>query len=360
MSPHGGYVIRFLCLAMGLIFSMGCAGPMSPFGALPLFQTKSVEDQKAGLSKSRARVRFTPDRQVLHGSTSFSVIIEDPQGVPEDFKLVVSYNGKDVTKSFLSHAKQTSLDPLNHEIKLTTKHLRLLPAQDNRVQVSYWRTTQEQSAVSQYMPPSCSAFASNQMVFSIPDFDPPLVTLQLINQNAQRKNLNPYFVAALVAQESSFDPRALSRGKALGLTQVTSMGESEIIKSFETWPRYPGLASIPLPLLKIAIMSGRIHSGNEWRLDPAHSIEGGVEYLSYLSEFWNRPEKHAQIVRALGPAESALSEVVLASYNSGASRVGEALERNGSRWLQDDELGEARKYVRRIVSYCDHFEHGED
>jgi soluble lytic murein transglycosylase-like protein len=210
------------------------------------------------------------------------------------------------------------------------------------------------------MPPSCSAFAANQMLFAIPDFDPPMAVLQLINQSAQRKNLNPFFVAALVAQESSFDPRALSRGKALGLTQVTSLGESEIIKRFDSWPRYPGLESIPLPLLKVSIMAGRIHSGNEWRLDPAHSIEGGVEYLSYLSDYWSRPDKRAQIERKLGPGENAMSEVMLASYNSGAARVSDALERDGSRWLQDEELGEARKYVRRIVSYCDHFEHRED
>jgi hypothetical protein len=40
--------------------------------------------------------------------------------------------------------------------------------------------------------------------------------------------------------------------------------------------------------------------------------------------------------------------------------VSDALEREGTRWLQDEELGEARKYVRQIVSYCDYFEHRED
>jgi soluble lytic murein transglycosylase-like protein len=184
--------------------------------------------------------------------------------------------------------------------------------------------------------------------------------LQFINQNAQKKKLNPFFVAALVAQESSFDPLALSRNRALGLTQVTSLGESEIIKNYETWPRYPGLDAMPLPILRMSILTGRVNSGNEWRLNPAHSIEGGVEYLAYLSEYWRRPERRSMIERKLGPSENALSEVMLASYNAGAARVSEALERNGARWLQDEQLGEARKYVRRIVSYCDHFEHRED
>lgn len=351
-----------ICVVLGIGASLGCAGPMSPFGAISMKQKWASDDAKktVGVNKSRARVRFTPDRQVLHGAANFSVIIEDPEGVPEDFGLVVNYNGMNVTKEFLSHAQRTSLDPLDHEVKLTTKNMRLLPSRENRIQVSYYRGSTEKSATAQYMPPSCSAFASNQMVFAIPDFDPPMMVLQLINQNAQKRKLNPFFIAALVAQESSFDPLALSRSKALGLTQVTSLGESEIIKRYETWPRFPGLENMPLPILKLSILSGRVNSGNEWRLDPAHSIEGGVEYLAYLSDYWRRPEKHAIIERKLGPSENAFSEVMLASYNSGATRVSDALEREGTRWLQDKELGEARNYVRRIVSYCDYFEHRED
>src|SRR5665213_779033 len=292
--------IGLVCLVFGVCLSAGCAGPMSPFGAINPGHSALSEDAASkpmNIAKSGARVRFSPDRQVLHGATNFSVIIEDPEGVPEDYKLVVNFNGRDVTRSFLAHAQTTSLDPLNHEVKLSSRYLRLLPTRENRIQVSYWRTPGEKSAVAQYMPPSCSAFAANQMLFAIPDFDPPMAVLQLINQNAARKKLNPYFVADLVAQESSFDPSALSRSKAIGLTQVTSLGESEIIKRFENWPRYPGLDTMPLAFLKLSILSGRIHSGNEWRLDPAHSIEGGVEYLSYLSDYWNRPDKRAQIER---------------------------------------------------------------
>lgn len=353
-------------LSLGIFLSMGCAGPMSPFGAVHIFQKtapESTTDIAAALpSKGGAQVHYSPDRQVLHGPSNFTVVIEDSEGVPDDFRLWVNYNGLDVTREFMSHAQVSNTDPLHHEVRLMTKFMRLLPTRENKVRVSYRRTVGARPVVAQYLPPTCSAFANagTAMVFSIPDFEPPLVMLQLINQISLKKNLNPYFVAALVAQESGFDTQALSRNKALGLTQVTSLGESEIIKRYENWPRYPLLGEMPWPLLKLAILNGRINQGNEWRLDPALSIEGGAEYLSYLAEYWKRPERRAQIERKLGPGDTALSEVMLASYNSGASRVSEALERSGDHWLQDEELGEAGKYVRRVVSYCDHFANRED
>jgi hypothetical protein len=348
----------FVCLSLSTL--VGCAGPMTPFGAVGVLPKASDTEDTATLSKQGPRVRFTPDRQVLHTASNFSVIIEDPEGVPNDFKLTVNYNGIDVSRQFLAHAEWTNVDPIGHEVRLTTKFLRLLPTRDNKVKVKYWHSPASQPVVAQYLPPVCSAFTASQMVFSVPDFDAPLAVLQLINQNANRAKLNPYFIAALVAQESGFDPQALSYSKAIGLTQVTSLGESEIIKRGGDWPRYPGLGEMPLPFLKLAILNGRINGGNEWRLDPALSIAGGVEYLNYLSEYWGKREKRAQVEKRLGPSETALSEVILASYNSGASRVSDALEAHGLDYLQDEELGEARKYVRRVVSYCDHFEHRED
>lgn len=353
--------LNYCAASVAMALLTGCAGPMSPFGSFPLNQHKaSWLEKPVSVTRSRARVRFSPEHQVLHGPANFSVVIEDPEGIPENYKLAINYNGMDVTQTFLSHAQVLSMDPLNHEIRLFTKDFRLLPSRENLVQVAYYRDGVEKSATAQYQPPICSAFTANQMVFSVPEFDPPLSVLQLINQTAQKKNLNPFFVAALVAQESSFNPHALSSTKALGLTQVTSLGESEIMRRVEYWPRYPGIDLIPYPLLKLSILSGRIHSGNEWRLDPALSIEGGVEYLSYLSEYWKKADKRSQVEKKLGPSETALSEVMLASYNSGATRVGEALRSDGPKWLQNQELGEARNYVRRIVSYCDHFEHGDE
>ena len=103
------------------------------------------------------------------------------------------------------------------------------------------------------------------------------------------------------------------------------------------------------------IANGKVNASNEWRLNPGLSIQGGAEYLTYLAEYWSRPDKRAQLEKYVGDDDYALSLVMLASYNSGGSRVSAAIDADGKKWLQDDELGEARKYVRRVASYCDYF-----
>lgn len=351
----------YACLSMSLLLT-GCVGPMTPFGSISWSNSRQsgVIGADNSLDSPKARVRFIPDRQVLHNQTTFSVVVEDASGVPEDFKLAVYYNGIDVSDEFLAHAEITVMDPMRHELKLTTKFLRLLPGRDNDIKVVYQRGDSSGATVANYLPPTCSAFANNQMLFLIPEFDPPPMLLQLINQSAQQKSLNPFFVAALVAQESSFDPLAVSRKRAIGLTQITSLGEGEIVKRYNHWPRYPGVDDMPIPFLKLLILNGRIHSGNEWRLDPAMSIQGGVEYLNYLTEFWKRPERRTQIETKVGISDSVISEVLLASYNSGAKRVSDAINSRGGRWLASEELGETQRYVRRVMSFCDHFEHQED
>lgn len=340
---------------------------MSPFGSLSLIpevypQKGAVEDPAdsirgpASIDGRHIRVRFSPKRQVLHGPSPLTVTIEDPLGVPDDAKIVMTYNGVDVTSSFLAQAKVQASDPGRHEVKWRTSNFRLPSNIDHDIKVSYQRTSTTTPIITKYLPPSCSAFDTKGLLFGVPDFRPPFEIIQQINQSSMDQNLNPFFVAALVAQESGFDPRAVSRSRAIGLTQVTPLGEEEITKRYNHWPRYPGASQMPFPILKLAVVGGQIHRGNEWRLDPVLSIQGGVAYINYLSNYWQRPEKRSLIERKLGPGDNSLSEVILASYNAGATRVGESLSRNGRKYLTDESLSEANKYVRRVVSYCDHFE----
>src|SRR6185437_1317234 len=104
-----------------------------------------------------------------------------------------------------------TLDPDRRVVKLTTHHLRLLPIRENRVKIAYWPNGGANPIVAIYQNPVCSAFESNEMLFTVPEFDPPLSVIESINRDAATHKLNPYFVAALVAQESGFDPLALSR-----------------------------------------------------------------------------------------------------------------------------------------------------
>jgi soluble lytic murein transglycosylase-like protein len=186
--------------------------------------------------------------------------------------------------------------------------------------------------------------------------------LKTIEKLAGEHKINPSFLAGLIAQESAFDHRAISWARAIGLTQITKLAEQEVSKFYSHWPRYDGLDSLSLPILKTMIITGQINAHNEWRLNPQMSIRGGLTYLTLLSNYWRRPENFARIVAQFKDPEEGFSQVILASYNSGFTRVGSALDRKGQNWIKENELKEARKYVSRILSYCYHFSHqgGDD
>lgn len=345
------------CLIM--LSLSGCAGPMSPFGAINVWFKRTLNvggnGSAEGWDGKSARVRFVPTHQVLHGAFDFAIEIDDPAGVPLNFYLKLIYNGVDSSSRFLERADRLYLDSEHKRLRLSISHVRVLPSRENKIVVVYRRSDNSQDVVAKFEPPRCSAFAQAREIASVPEFQPPAEILRKINEQSALHGLNPYYVAGLIAQESGFDPLAVSRARALGLTQVTSQGEAEVIRRNSDWPRYPGLDEMSLPWLRFEILEGAVNASNEWRLNPTLSIQGGVEYLIYLSQYWSRPEKRAMVTRNFGSDESALSELMLASYNSGAMRVSQAVEERGSKYLQDEDLVEARKYVGRVVSYCDYF-----
>lgn len=346
--------VTMACLSWCLA---GCAGPMTPFGAIQGFGSKVSKfvEKAIPARNTLTRVRFQPRHQLLHASTPFSVIIEDANGVPDDFELTLVYNGENVSREFMRHAEYTQLDPLGRQLKLTVNSLRLMPGRDNNIYAVYQRKQGGEKTVAQYQPPFCPAFESGRQLASVPEFDTTPAMIYTINKASRQRHLNPYLVAGLIAQESAFNPLAISRRKALGLTQITSAGEAEIVKKNSSWPRSPELVDMSVPSLRFAVLRGQIHSGNEWRLNPELSIIGGVEYLNYISDYWRKPEKQTLLTKDLITSDSAFTEIMLASYNSGPARVSEAVQRRGQDWLNDNELKEAKKYVRSVSSYCDHF-----
>ena len=132
------------------------------------------------------------------------------------------------------------------------------------------------------------------MTFRIGDFKPRIDPALLKDQggrgdgrpndqlrlSAQREGVDPALVAALVLQESSFDPAALSRAGARGLMQVM-----------------PGTGR------RIARDKGqRFHRAALH--DPVTSLDFGTRYLRQMSERF-----------------SGAVEKVLAAYNAGPHRV---------------------------------------
>lgn len=335
-----------------MMMTVGCAGPATPFGAVnwPSFLPSLKKSDVPGY-----RITFFPERQVLHNASDLDIILDDADGVSENPKIQVSYNGIDVTSSFLAKADRHYSDTSKRRLKLSVKSFRLPLLREHDIQVTYQPTKRQEPVVAKFDPPTCSAYSWTGSLSNVPGFQVDESIISSIDHQATIQHYNPFMIAGLIAQESSFNPKAVSKSKALGLTQVTPMGEAEIIDGYQHWPRYPGISDMGMWSLKSALAKDQINAKNEWRLNPDLSVRGGVEYLKYLNTYWERPDKTAYIERYFNNSEVARSEILLASYNSGAARVSQALESDGANYLKNSELGEARKYVRKIASYCDYF-----
>jgi len=330
----------------------GCAGPTTPLGAV--WVVKVPERAKAEHNWDRAKISFFPPRQVLHGPAPMMITIHDPDGIHADHELRVQYNGKDVTDSFLRQA-QMSKSGDGKQLLIKVPLVRLPPTSQHDIRFLYGSEgVSATKAQATFQPPICNAFARKK-VFHTGGFEPPNDLLVMIDQIAIGSGFNPVLATALIAQESSFRNRTVSSSKAIGLTQVTSIAETEISELFSDWPRYPGINQLPVPIVKALVIAGKANAENEWRLDSERSIRGGLAYARMLAERWASEENYSKIRNTFIDSDRAYTELLLASYNSGYTRVLSALNRRGADWINDSELTEAKRYVNRIFSFCDHF-----
>jgi soluble lytic murein transglycosylase-like protein len=138
-------------------------------------------------------------------------------------------------------------------------------------------------------PPACSPeWADEPLPGSVPFALP-------IERAARSAGLHPRLLAAVVAAESAFDPRAVSRAGACGLTQL--------------------------------MPSAAVDQGVRDPFDPADNLRGGAGHL-----------------RALLDRFGSL-DLALAAYNAGAATV----ERAGG----VPPFRETRQYVRRVLGdFC--------
>lgn len=360
---HKAYGLPLASVFVLLSLFSSCAGPTNPWGhygtrlpskasELPVnFRTiGSLPDDDI----EEANIQFYPRRQNLHETSEFSVLIEDLKTIPDNALLSLYYNGTDVTDSWLKKAK-ISFSNNNTVMTMTFHGVKLLAQKDHDVIIRYQRNPLSKAITQSYLTPSCS-LAALEPLGDLGDFTPKEKTYRhLIEGISAQEGVNPSLVAGLIAQESAFNPMAVSHAKAIGLTQVTKGAAHHVLETYENFPSYPDLHTYPVPLIKTMILSGEVNAANEWRLDPKHSIRGGIHYLKLVEDYWLTQENHTVMLKNYTDEEDILDDLILASYNSGPYRVKKALMKKGRRWLESDQLNEARKYVRKVKSFCYHF-----
>ncbi len=145
-----------------------------------------------------------------------------------------------------------------------------------------------------------------QLLFPLP-YEKDLVS------NAKQQNLDPYMVAALIRQESEFDPQALSAKHAYGLTQVE-----------------------PATGRSLAKRAGIKRFSNRSLFQPAINLKLGSYYLRGLLDQW-----------------SGKWEQTLASYNAGKSRVNDWITWNQyqepAEFVESIPFTETREYVQAVL-----------
>lgn len=335
---------------------IGCVGPMTPFGSVDAYSLKSNEPLKLNSQlmseREYPRISVWPKKQFLHDRHPLTIEVHDKVQRPDVDKVKVVYNDIDVTGEFVDNS-EIEFFPDKKMLTLTYKGLRLQPTKLNEIQF-YYEAGKEKLAQLNYPLPVCEIF-SKKNIANTSGFRPPKRYLAMIGETARKKDYNPNLIAGIVAQESGFNPRAISWAKAIGLMQVTPIAEAEIIKNFKDWPRYPAINKMSYVTLKSKIISGEITGDKEWRLKPEYSVKGGTSYIDYLKGYWAK-KRNRQVVESLpGDFDENLSRVILASYNSGAARVKKNIRTDKDKWLENESLSEAMKYVNKVSSYCYHF-----
>lgn len=143
------------------------------------------------------------------------------------------------------------------------------------------------------------------------DFFYPLGWRTELNDAATREALDPYFVAAVVREESSFDPRARSRVGARGLMQLMPDTARQLAKG----------RGLPM--------------GDDMLADPGANLALGSAYLAGLIKEFGEPR------------------LAIAAYNAGPARVREWWKARPSDdvevWVELIPFDETRFFVRRVV-----------
>lgn len=188
-----------------------------------------------------------------------------------------------------------------------------------------------------------------------------------------RLALNPAYVAALVAQESGFDPFAVDTTPANGYARLTHVADVEMLEiaresaewgwmldELERWPRHPIVhrPDAEKAVTDSLVAAGVINAGNEYFFDPVTATRGAVFRTRLLAEIWTEdefPGRYGSFARERLGAGNPVSgldlfDLVTVSYHSGHAHVHDLVEQYGRDWTSHIDP-EAADHRERISNY---------
>jgi soluble lytic murein transglycosylase len=146
----------------------------------------------------------------------------------------------------------------------------------------------------------------------------PLGWKEEINEVSSRTALDPYLVAAVIREESSYYPRALSRAGARGLMQL-----------------------MPETAQPMAGVRGLVMANGDLLDDPRINLELGATFLAGLMREWGDPR------------------LALAAYNAGPKRVRQWWQARRTSdleaFVEQIPFDETRNYVKRVTLSWDEY-----
>lgn len=149
----------------------------------------------------------------------------------------------------------------------------------------------------------------------------PLNYWSAIKEQAKLRQLNPYFVAGLIRQETIFNPQARSRANAIGLMQLLPSTGQFVAR-------------------KYSVGGGRVSVADLY--NPMINLQLGTGYLQQLVGEFGR------------------LEYVAAAYNGGPSRVARWVRQSPNveieDWVESIPLSETRLYVQGVYRNMRHYQ----
>lgn len=196
-----------------------------------------------------------------------------------------------------------------------------------------------------------------------------------------RINLNPNFVAALIAKESGFDPHATSGVPANGLTQITHIADADLRlitrdaadyhwmqAEVANWARHPVVhsANAREATTDSMLAAGTLSARNEYLFDPALSMRAGMFWLRILAQIWQSDQYPGMYGRLASEklagnqslSDAQLLQLVTVSYNQGHPYVKDLVEKHGTKWTLYLNA-EALDYLERIEKYTVMFQQAD-